>query len=133
MFDMVPNTPLKCNTKVLYSVLHFENLKLLILKKNSRRLLLLKLTLYLISSVIRQKGESQNGCFKKTKHAKCLEKRTSLTPWYAHVRVRSGGKKSSFFGKFGVLYFLETPVLRVAILPYYRRFINLSLNQWSLI
>ena len=26
----------------------------------------------------------------------------------------SGGKKSSFFGKFGVLYLLETPVLRFA-------------------
>ena len=51
------------------------------------------------SSVIRQKGESQNGCFKKTKHAKCL-----------------------FFGKFGVLCFLEKPVLRFALLPYYRLF-----------
>ena len=43
------------------------------------------------SSVIRQKSESQNGRF----------------------------KKCSFFGKFGVLYFLETPVLRFALLPYY--------------
>ena len=33
-----------------------------------------------ISSVIRQKGESQNGCFKKTKHAKFSEKQTFLTP-----------------------------------------------------
>ena len=33
----------------------------------------------------------------------------------------SGGKKCSFFGKFGVLCFLETPVLRFALLPYYRR------------
>ena len=48
------------------------------------------------SSVIRQKGESQNGCFKKTKHAKFSE-------------------KCSFFGKFGVLCFLETPVLRFAL------------------
>ena len=32
------------------------------------------------SSVIRQKGESQNGCFKKTKHAKFSTKRTFLTP-----------------------------------------------------
>ena len=38
------------------------------------------------SSVIRQKGEPQNGCFKKTKHAKFSEKRTFLTPWHAHVR-----------------------------------------------
>ena len=31
----------------------------------------------------------------------------------------SGGKKCLFFGKFVVLYFLETPVLRFALLPYY--------------
>ena len=62
------------------------------------------------SSVIRQRGESQDGCFKKTKHAKFSEKRTFL-----------GGKKCLFFGKFGVLRFPETPVLRFALLPYYRR------------
>ena len=39
------------------------------------------------SSVIRQKGESQNGCFKKPKHAKISEKHTFLT----HVRVRISG------------------------------------------
>ena len=33
----------------------------------------------------------------------------------------SGGKKCSIFGKFDVLYFLETPVLRFALLPYHRR------------
>ena len=38
------------------------------------------------SSVIRQKGESQNWCFKKTKHAKFSEKRTFHTLWYACVR-----------------------------------------------
>ena len=32
------------------------------------------------TSVIRQKGESQNGYFKKTKHVKFSEKRTFLTP-----------------------------------------------------
>ena len=32
------------------------------------------------SSVIRQKGESQNECFKKTKHVKFSEKRLFLTP-----------------------------------------------------
>ena len=35
----------------------------------------------------------------------------------------SGDQKFSFFGKFGVLCFLETPVLRFALLPYYRQFI----------
>ena len=33
----------------------------------------------------------------------------------------SGGKKCLFFGKFGVLCFLETPVLRFANLPHNRR------------
>ena len=33
----------------------------------------------------------------------------------------SGGKKCSFFGKFDVLCFLETPVLKFVLLPYYRR------------
>ena len=34
----------------------------------------------------------------------------------------SGDKKCSCFGKFGVLCFLETIVLRFALSPYYRRF-----------
>ena len=33
----------------------------------------------------------------------------------------SGDKKCYFFGKFGVLCILETPVLRFALLVYYRR------------
>ena len=33
----------------------------------------------------------------------------------------SGGKKCLSFGKFGLLCFLEIPVLRFALLPYYRR------------
>ena len=37
-----------------------------------------------------------------------------------HVCV-SGSKKCLFFGNFGVLCFLETPVLRFALLPDYRR------------
>ena len=35
--------------------------------------------IFLISPVIRQKGESQNGCSKKTKHVKLSKKRTFLT------------------------------------------------------
>ena len=38
-----------------------------------------------IASAIRQKGESQNGCYKKTKHVKFSEKGTFLTPWYTHA------------------------------------------------
>ena len=33
----------------------------------------------------------------------------------------SGGKKCPFFGKFDFVCFLETPVLRFALLHYYRR------------
>ena len=73
------------------------------------------------SSVIRQKSESQYGYFKKTKHARFSEKRTSLAPdTHTYICV-SGDKKCSFFGKFDVLCFLETPVLRFALLPYYRQ------------
>ena len=36
------------------------------------------------------------------------------------MAISTGGKKCSFFKKFDVL-FLETPVLRFALLPYYRR------------
>ena len=41
------------------------------------------------SSAIRQKGESRNRCFWKTKYVKFSEKWTFLlTLWYAHVRLR---------------------------------------------
>ena len=69
-----------------------------------------------IATVIKQKGETQNWCFKKTKHAKFSEKFSV-----------SGGKKCSFFEKIGVICFLETRLLRFALLPYYQR-----LDIWSL-
>ena len=37
-----------------------------------------------------------------------------------YVRL-SGSKECPFFGKFGMLCFFETTVLRFALLPYYRR------------
>ena len=71
------------------------------------------------SSAIRQKDESQNGCYKKTKHAKFSEKLTFLNPRYAHVRVLSGGKKCLFFGKYGVLFSCDTrfEIQPFALLP----------------
>ena len=60
------------------------------------------------SSVIKQKGKSENGCFKKTKHAKFSEKNIS----YPLIRTRTS---------FDMLCFLETPVLRFALLLHYRR------------
>ena len=62
--------------------------------------------LTIISSVIRQKDEFQNGDNEKANETKLL-----------------GGKKCSFFGKFGLLCFLLTSVLRFALLPYDRRFL----------
>ena len=41
----------------------------------------------------------------------------------------SGGKKCSFLGKFDVFCFLETPVLRFTLLPYYRQ--NIEKNWVS--
>ena len=46
--------------------------------------------------------------------------RLRLFMFHRYVCV-SGGKKCSFFGKFGVLGFFETPVLRFALLLYYWR------------
>ena len=79
----------------------------------------------------RRKGESQNGCLKKTKRAKFSKKRTFLTPALPPLkRTRaciSGVKKCSFSANFGMLCFLETPVLRFAFSPYYRRDVQVSL------
>ena len=65
-----------------------------------------------ISSIIRPKGESQNGCYRKTKHAEFSEKRTFLTP-DTHTCV---------FQKIW-------RALRFAFSPYYRRFRTLSNNR----
>ena len=60
-------------------------------------------------------GESQNGCFKKTKHVKCSKSKHFLSPdTHTYVCV-SGGKKCSFFGKFDVLCFPEKPVSRFTL------------------
>ena len=87
------------------------------------------------SLVIRQKGKSQNGG-NKTKHAKFSEKinvsyplihtRTCAYQGVRNVQVFLG----FFFGKFDVLCFLVTSVLRFALFPYYQRIdIPLLLNR----
>ena len=53
-----------------------------------------------------------NGSFKKNKACHIFRKTNISYPL-----ILTGGKKCSFFGKFGVLCFLETPVLRFALLP----------------
>ena len=44
-----------------------------------------------------------------------------ITTFRRHVCM-SGAKKRLFFGKFGVLWFFVTLVLRFVLLPYYRQF-----------
>ena len=74
------------------------------------------------NKAIMQKGESQNGCFKKTKHAKFSGKRAFLTLWYAYF-VR---KKCSLFGKFGILCFFlkhpfwDSPFCLITVVMWYR-------------
>ena len=82
-----------------------------------------------LSSIIRQKGKSQNGCFRK-QSAPNFPKSKHFVPSDTHTYVCvSVGKKYSFFGKFSVLYFLETTVLRFALLPYYRRHSDLQAKR----
>ena len=72
------------------------------------------------SSVIRQKCKSQNGCFKKTKHVKFSEKTNISNPLIStRTCAYQGVRNVRFLGKFDVLCFFETPVLRFPLLPYY--------------
>ena len=72
-------------------------------------------------SVIRQKGQSHNGYYKKKSTSNFPENKHILPP-DTHTNVCiSRGKKYSLFGKFGVLCFLVTSVLRFALLNYYRQ------------
>ena len=60
-------------------------------------------------SVIRQKGESQNGSFKKTTHAKFSENEHFLPPdTHTHVGV-PGGKKVRFSENLTCFVFLKHP------------------------
>ena len=60
------------------------------------------------------------------KKARKIFQKTNITYAYAYAYKYvcvSWGKKCSFFGKFGVLCLIKTPVLRLALLPYYRRIV----------
>ena len=76
------------------------------------------------------KGRISKGYFKKTKRVKFSEKLIFLTPWYVlliRTRMCTYQVVTSFSQKFGMLCFLETPVLRFALMLYYRRYIT---NIW---
>ena len=73
------------------------------------------------SSVINKRVNLKTGVSRKQSTANFLKNEHFLPPdTHTNVCVLQG-KKCSFFGKFGVLCFLETPVLRFTLLPYYRR------------
>ena len=71
------------------------------------------------TSVIRRKGESQNGCFKKTKPDKFSKKRIYLIPWYTNVRI--WGKSIRFLENLSGFVFLKHPFWDSPFLPYYLR------------
>ena len=58
------------------------------------------------------------GVSRKQSTPNFLKNEHFLTPDTLTYGCVSGGKKCSFFEKFGVLCFLETPVLRFVLLPY---------------
>ena len=63
------------------------------------------------------KGRISKRVFQENRARQVFQKRTFLTP--IHTRCVSGGKKCSFLGKFGFLCFLQTPVSRLNLWPYY--------------
>ena len=74
------------------------------------------------SSIVRQKGESQNDVSRKK--APQIFRKTNIS--YPLIRTRTCPyqkvRKCSFFGKFDVLCVLETPIMRLAFLSYRWRF-----------
>ena len=71
--------------------------------------------------VIRQKGESQNYYYKKTKRAQFSEKWTFLTTWYAPVRVRVSVYEIFVFRKILRALFSYNNRFEIRLLPYYRQ------------
>ena len=71
------------------------------------------------------KGWISKRVFQENKARQFFRKTNISYPLICTRTCGTGGKKCSFFGKFGVLCYLETPVLRFAFLPYYRQIIIL--------
>ena len=71
------------------------------------------------SSLIREKGEPQRWLQEKVHQI--FQKMNISYPPDTHTYVYvSGGMKCSFWGKYGVLCFLLTTVLRLALLSFYQ-------------
>ena len=103
IFSLVP---VICPLRIPRSDLSYHEIMIVLLKKN------------VILSVIRQKCESQNRCFMKTKHAKFTEKRTFLTPWYARVRTCAyqGVRNARFSENLPYFAFLLRPICSFLII-----------------
>ena len=85
------------------------------------------------SSVIRQKGESQNGYFKRTKHAKFFEKPLFFTPWYAHVRVRIRGVRNVILFSWSTRFEIRPFILLPTNFELYRAYTDKVIRKnWRL-
>ena len=106
----VPELPQLSQNKIITSspIYPTQTHTLLISKKPSSVLKLPEISTQ-TSSIRRQKGEAQNGCYKKTKQVNFFEK-------HSYFLIRT----CTFFGKFRALCFLVTRVLRSTLLPYRR-------------
>ena len=62
-----------------------------------------------------------------------VSRKQSTTNFPKNEHFLPPDKKCSFFGKFGVLCFLEAPVFRFAILPYYRRVIRIGILRKKIV
>ena len=80
-----------------------------------------------------QKDKYQDGSSEKTKHNKFSEK---MNISYPLIRTCTcaylGVRNARFFGKFGVLFFLVTSILKFVFLPYYRRPFSFTDEYFSL-
>ena len=79
------------------------------------------------------KGRISKQVFRENKTRQIFRKTNIFNPL---IRTRmyvsvSRGNKCSFFRKFAVVCFLETPVLRFALLPHYRRTVAVIWRQYS--
>ena len=75
------------------------------------------------------KGRISKRAFQEKKARQIFRKMNISHPLIRTRTYVSGSKKCSFFGKFGVLCFLKTPVLRLPLLPYHRRKKHLYCSQ----